>query len=93
MEGAADHPITRGSLCAKVNDYHTRIYAPDRLLRPLRRVGAKGAGRFEPVAWDVALDEIAARFRAIVDRHGGASLSPMATRVTSSNAQPGIATS
>ena len=39
LEGARDHPFTRGSLCAKVNDYPTRTYAPDRLLSPLRRVG------------------------------------------------------
>ena len=39
VEGAKEHPITRGALCAKVNDYQERTYAPDRLLTPLRRVG------------------------------------------------------
>ena len=42
VRGAKDHPFTRGVLCAKVNDYPARTYAPDRLLHPLRRVGAKG---------------------------------------------------
>src|SRR5512144_1191235 len=46
LEGAREHPITRGALCAKVNDYPSRTYAADRLLTPLRRVGAKGDGRF-----------------------------------------------
>ena len=34
--GAKEHPFTRGVLCAKVNDYQARTYAPDRLLHPLR---------------------------------------------------------
>lgn len=74
MEGAHDHPITRGSLCAKVNDYHKRTYAPDRLLHPLRRVGAKGRGQFEPIEWDAALDTIAKRFQQIIREHGPAAL-------------------
>ncbi len=74
MEGARDHPITRGTLCAKVNDYEKRTYAADRLLRPLRRVGSKGDGRFEPIAWDAALDIIAERFQRIIREHGPASL-------------------
>ncbi len=74
MEGARDHPITRGTLCAKVNDYQTRAYASDRLLRPLRRVGVKGEGGFEPIEWDAALDFIATRFLQIIREHGPAAL-------------------
>lgn len=74
VQGARDHPITRGTLCAKVNDYQTRTYAPDRLLRPLRRTGAKGEGRFEPIEWDAALETTAGRFRDIVREHGAAAL-------------------
>lgn len=74
VEGARGHPITRGSLCAKVNDYEQRTYAPDRILHPLRRVGPKGEGRFEPVTWDTALDTIAQRFHEIIARHGPAAL-------------------
>ena len=47
--GAKDHPFTRGVLCAKVHDYQARTYAPNRLLHPLRRAGAKGSGAFERV--------------------------------------------
>lgn len=74
VEGARDHPITRGTLCAKVNDYQQRTYAPDRLLRPLRRVGPKGEGRFEPVDWDTALDTIATRFDQTIREHGPGAL-------------------
>ena len=76
VEGAKDHPITRGVLCAKVRDYETRVTAAERLLRPLRRVGAKGSGAFEPISWDEALDTIAARFKAIIAEHGAEALLP-----------------
>ncbi|MBW3664434.1 MAG: molybdopterin-dependent oxidoreductase [Actinobacteria bacterium] len=76
MAGAKEHPVTRGSLCAKVNDYHERPYAPDRLVRPLRRVGPKGSGTFEPISWEAAIDEVAVRFRRVVDEHGAEALLP-----------------
>jgi len=77
MEGSREHPFTRGALCAKVNDYQERTYAPDRLLYPLRRIGPKGAGQFERISWDVALDTIAARFGEIIERHGPEALLPL----------------
>jgi anaerobic selenocysteine-containing dehydrogenase len=77
LEGAREHPFTRGTLCAKVNDYFERTYAPDRLLYPLRRTGPKGSGVFERITWDQALSEIAERFAAVIDEHGSASLLPV----------------
>ena len=71
VAGDPDHPFTRGFLCTKVNRYVERTYHPERLTTPLRRVGAKGEGRFEPVTWDVAISEIAARLRAIADSPDG----------------------
>ena len=76
IEGAKDHVITRGVLCAKVKDYEGRVTAPERLLQPLKRIGAKGSGSFEPISWDDALGEIAARFIAIIAEHGGEALMP-----------------
>ena len=52
LVGDPNHPFTRGGLCAKVNHYLERVYSPDRVLYPLRRVGAKGEGKFERVSWD-----------------------------------------
>jgi len=76
LVGAADHPFTHGGLCAKVNHYLDRVYGPERLLHPLRRVGPKGDGRFERVGWEEALADIAARLKEIVATHGGEAVLP-----------------
>jgi hypothetical protein len=76
MVGDPDHPFTRGTLCAKVNHYLERVYHPDRVLYPLKRVGAKGEGRFTRVTWDEALADIAARWTRIVDQYGAEALLP-----------------
>src|SRR5215475_12541633 len=67
-----DHPITQGWLCAKVRPYLERVYSPDRLLYPLRRIGAKGEGRFARISWDEAIGEIAERWQGILASDGGA---------------------
>jgi anaerobic selenocysteine-containing dehydrogenase len=59
--------VTRGQLCPKVNRFIDRVYHPDRLLSPLRRTGAKGAGEFERVPWDEAISTIAARLQGLAD--------------------------
>lgn len=74
--GHPEHPVTQGALCSKVDRYLERTYHADRLLTPLRRVGNKGEGRFEPVSWEAALSDIGARLRAIVDAHGPQSVLP-----------------
>lgn len=76
LRGNPDHPITRGFLCAKVAQYLEREYNPERLLHPLRRVGAKGEGRFARISWDEALDTIAARLHEIADREGPEAILP-----------------
>jgi anaerobic selenocysteine-containing dehydrogenase len=65
LRGDPEHPFTRGFLCQKVHNYLDRVYHPDRLKHPLRRVGPKGAGRFERISWDEAIRTIAERFRAV----------------------------
>ncbi|RVT53494.1 molybdopterin-containing oxidoreductase family protein [Rubrivivax albus] len=68
VSGDPDHPPTHGALCTKVSRYPERTYHAERVLTPLRRVGAKGEGRFEPIGWDEALDTVAARLSAIAAR-------------------------
>jgi anaerobic selenocysteine-containing dehydrogenase len=87
IQGDPEHPVTRGFLCAKVAKYLDRVYSPDRVLYPMRRVGTKGpaasAGEgaratqaWERISWDEALDEIAHRLRRIVAEYGSESILP-----------------
>lgn len=68
VQGNPAHEPTAGVLCHKVSRYVERTYHAERLLQPMRRTGPKGSGRFEPVSWDVALADIAARLGAIAAR-------------------------
>jgi len=72
----ADHPVTRGFACVKMAKYPQRQEHADRLLVPQRRVGCKGEGRFEPITWDEALDEVADRVKANVAKFGEQSVLP-----------------
>lgn len=65
VQGDPDHPVTQGFLCTKVNRYPERTHHPERVLRPLRRVGPKGRGEFVEASWDEALTDIATRLNAI----------------------------
>jgi anaerobic selenocysteine-containing dehydrogenase len=85
-----DHPITQGWLCAKVRPYLERVYHPERLQYPLRRVGAKGSGQWQRIAWDEAIDEIAGRWRAIIAEHGAAAIQPYSYSGTLGLLQNGI---
>ncbi len=76
LRGDPSHPVTRGFLCGKVAQYLEREYSPERLLYPLRRAGAKGAGRFVRISWDEALDAIAARWKAIAAEFGSEAILP-----------------
>jgi anaerobic selenocysteine-containing dehydrogenase len=71
LRGDPDHRFTRGFLCQKMARFLERVYSPDRLLRPMMRVGRKGEGRFEPIGWDEALDTIARKFAAIARSNDG----------------------
>jgi anaerobic selenocysteine-containing dehydrogenase len=77
LEGDPDHPYTRGTLCEKMDGFLTDVvYNPERLLHPLKRVGAKGEGRFERVGWDEALDAVATRLQRVMDAHGAEAVLP-----------------
>jgi anaerobic selenocysteine-containing dehydrogenase len=73
VRGDPAHLVSRGKLCRKCTIAYNGVLidAEQRLTSPLRRVGAKGEGRFEPVSWEVAIGEIAERLSAIADGPGG----------------------
>lgn len=74
--GDPNHPVTQGFLCSKVSRYLERTYHPDRLLYPQRRIGPRGSDRWQRISWDEALDEIASRFRSIVEEYGPQAILP-----------------
>jgi len=74
--GDSSHAFTAGFLCAKVNRYLERVYSKDRILRPMRRTGKKGEGRFEPITWDEALDTVARRLADVAREHGPQAILP-----------------
>jgi len=68
VSGDPDHAPTQGVLCTKVSRYAERVHHPQRLTRPMKRVGRKGAGRFEPIGWDEACEIVAKRLGDIAQR-------------------------
>jgi anaerobic selenocysteine-containing dehydrogenase len=82
LRGAPEHPFSAGELCPKVNHFLDRVYHPDRLHQPLRRVGPKGSGAFEPCSWEEALGVVAARLTDAIDRHGPETVLPYSSAGT-----------
>jgi anaerobic selenocysteine-containing dehydrogenase len=64
LEGNPEHVSTRGRLCAKGNSGMWYSYDPDRILYPLKRVGARGEGKWKRISWDEALTEVAQKLDA-----------------------------
>jgi anaerobic selenocysteine-containing dehydrogenase len=82
IQGDPSHPVTQGFLCAKVAKYLDRVYSPDRVLYPMRRVTPKGPRRadavnsFARITWDEALDEITSHFETIISEFGSEAILP-----------------
>ena len=74
--GDPDHAVSRGALCGKCAIAYNGAWLDpkSRVTQPLKRVGAKGDGRFAPVSWDQATAEIAARLKDIVSTHGAETI-------------------
>jgi anaerobic dimethyl sulfoxide reductase subunit A len=60
--------------CLRGRAYRQRVYHPDRLKHPLRRVGERGEGKFEKVSWDEALDEVAHHMKRIKETFGNSAI-------------------
>ena len=76
LQGNPDHRHTGGVLCTKVSRYLERTAHPDRLLYPMKRVGPKGAGQFERVSWEAALDDIAHRLQNLTESNSSETILP-----------------
>ena len=79
IQGDPAHPVTRGFLCGKVAKYLDRVYSPDRVLYPMKRVAPKGMSdstAFQRVTWGEALDEITQRYKKIIAEFGSEAILP-----------------
>ena len=72
----SSNPLTDGWICKKVKHHAERVYSPERILRPLVRVGAKGEGRFRETTWDEAIELVASRIREAIATDGPGSVIP-----------------
>ena len=76
VTGDRQHAFTQGVICGKVRAYGERVHSPLRIAQPLRRIGPKGHGRFEPVGWQDAVGEIALRWRETIAADGAEAILP-----------------
>ncbi|MGE7186722.1 molybdopterin oxidoreductase family protein [Peribacillus sp. NPDC006672] len=74
--GDPNHPVTKGSICNKVRNMTARLYDPNRLKQPLKRIGPKGEGNFTPISWKEALDTITSKWKDLIEMHGPESILP-----------------
>ncbi len=78
VRGSHANPLTHGAVCAKVANYYPDfVHGANRLHHPLKRVGAKGEGRFERVSWNEALDTIHSRVGSVIERFGPQAVLPL----------------
>jgi anaerobic selenocysteine-containing dehydrogenase len=78
VRGSKVNPITHGAVCAKVaKSYPEFVHGPSRLRHPLIRRGPKGAGTFERISWEEALDIVCNRTRAVIARYGAEAVLPL----------------
>jgi anaerobic selenocysteine-containing dehydrogenase len=70
IDASPANVLPDGWICAKVKRHAERVYAPERVLTPLVRVGAKGAGEFRRASWGEAVDLVAGAMRTAIDSHG-----------------------
>lgn len=70
VEGTPEHPYNHGHLCTKGSALRNAVYREDRIRPPLRRVGQRGEGKFEPISWDEAYQTIARKLNEVKEQYG-----------------------
>jgi anaerobic selenocysteine-containing dehydrogenase len=76
IEGDPNHPVTKGNICNKVRNMTERIYDEKRLKYPMKRIGAKGEGKFERISWNEAIETITANWKKLIHTDGPESILP-----------------
>lgn len=77
VRGSKANPYTAGVICNKVmRSYPEMVHGPDRLTKPLRRVGQRGDGRYEEISWNAAIDLVHEGFTHAIENHGPQSVMP-----------------
>lgn len=72
--GVADGQFPQVRACHRGRSIRQRLYSPERLKFPMKRVGKRGEGKFERISWDQALDEISARLKDTIKKHTNESI-------------------
>ena len=74
IEGDPEHPWNQGRLCPRCLAMTQYLYHPDRLRHPLKRVGKRGEGKWQPISWDEAFDLIEKKMKGIREMYGPESM-------------------
>lgn len=77
VKGDPGHPAAGGLICRKMQHYEASVHSTKRILRPMKRSGAKGEGKFVPMSWEEAVEEITGRWKEILKEDGGDAILPM----------------
>ena len=78
VRGSRANPLTHGAVCAKVaQSYPEFVHGANRVRFPQRRIGPKGAGRFERISWDDAIELIHTRVAEVAARYGSEAVLPL----------------
>jgi len=77
FRASTGNPYTSGTLCSKMDNFPNDVtFHPDRVLTPLKRVGKKGQGEFQPISWEQAISEVAGELKSIIAEKGGEAVLP-----------------
>ena len=82
VEGDESHPFNQGRSCPRVLALKQYMYHPDRITKPLKRVGERGDGKFEPISWDEAFDTCETKMNALKKEYGAESVTDLEFKVS-----------
>ncbi len=70
IKGDKDHPFSKGFTCPKGRAVKETVYHPERLTKPIKRLGGKGKGKWKEISWPEALSEMAHHLLKIRETYG-----------------------